>query len=236
MKKYFKLAKQYAVSGGRTEKHSIRMETFSKMVSFILIALCITVAFSCKGKDDEEPEGYKITAEIENGSSSITTVKAMVLNKVLAMASCSNSEFTIYLPVPESKYFGELDLGEDVADACLVEGFYAYNSKGNELGQIAHAAAPSANRVILAMYIYTTIGFEAIDTYEGMEFNVSCNEGWNIIYNYVSVYGDDAELTKITSQKPSGMRWLFLDESLLEAVSGAAVSEKLRSAISRKLR
>jgi hypothetical protein len=54
MKKNFKFTEKYAVNGGRTEKHSISMGTFSKKAIYVVIALCMTVVFSCKDDDDND--------------------------------------------------------------------------------------------------------------------------------------------------------------------------------------
>jgi hypothetical protein len=55
MKNNLKFTEKYAGRGGRTEKHSISMGTFSKKAVYVAIALCITVVFSCK--DDEGDKG-----------------------------------------------------------------------------------------------------------------------------------------------------------------------------------
>jgi hypothetical protein len=54
MQENFKLTEQYAGNGGSAEKHSCKMGTFSKKAIYVLIALCLTLAFSCNKNDDDD--------------------------------------------------------------------------------------------------------------------------------------------------------------------------------------
>jgi hypothetical protein len=65
MEKYLKTVKQYAGNGGRTEKHSIWMETFSKKAILVLIALCMTVMFSCDKDGDDDGDGGQSVESVE---------------------------------------------------------------------------------------------------------------------------------------------------------------------------
>jgi hypothetical protein len=52
MQKNFRFTESNAGNGGSTEKHSIGMGTFSKKAIYVLMALCLTLAFSCNKDDD----------------------------------------------------------------------------------------------------------------------------------------------------------------------------------------
>ncbi|MDR1339028.1 MAG: hypothetical protein LBK58_03110 [Prevotellaceae bacterium] len=57
MKQCIKFTEQYAGIGGRTGKLSIRAEVFSKKAIYVLIALCMTVIFSCRKDYDKDDDG-----------------------------------------------------------------------------------------------------------------------------------------------------------------------------------
>jgi hypothetical protein len=198
--------------------------------------MLLSISFvACQG-DDKEEDGYKITGQVENGNSNIATVKAIVDGYVLAKTDYSGGGFTIILPVPDKEYLEQINLGETV-EACMLDGFYAYNSKNSRLGQLAYAAVPSNKEVDLAVFIYTTKDFEVNGTSDGIDFNVSCKKGWNILYSIS--YAPDYEIVEFTTQKPSGLRWLFLDDSSSSAPKqtgvfpAAQAVDELRSAIGK---
>ncbi|MDR2773376.1 MAG: hypothetical protein LBC19_01310 [Tannerella sp.] len=75
--KYFKTAKQYANNGGKTGKLSIRMETFSKKVIFVLIAFCFSSAFSLVRAQDviTKKDGSDIRAKVVETDNSVVKYK-----------------------------------------------------------------------------------------------------------------------------------------------------------------
>ncbi|MDR1121827.1 MAG: hypothetical protein LBM08_13035 [Dysgonamonadaceae bacterium] len=87
MKKVFKLA-TYAGIGGRTGKLSSKLEAFSKKAVYVLIALCMTVGFSCKDDDDDGGDSgnstyfhhsghsYLIVKELKTWSAAFVDAKA----------------------------------------------------------------------------------------------------------------------------------------------------------------
>jgi hypothetical protein len=211
----------------------------SQIVAAVLL---LGIGFvSCKGDDDEGEKGYTVAGYVGNGVSSIATVKAMVDGYVLAKADYSNNEFTITLPVPDKEYLEQVNLGETV-EACILDGFYAYNSKNSRLGEIVYAAVPSNKEVDLGVFVYAGKDFETSGTAGSVDVNISCKKGWNIIYSIS--YAPNYETVELTTKKPSGLQWLFLDNSTLSsvaapeqtsAISATKASEKLRSVIGSAL-
>jgi hypothetical protein len=212
---------------------------FSKSLFTVAIVL-LSVSFVACEKDDEEKgknsSGYKITAQVENGNSSVATVKAILDEDVLAEADydTSEDEFTIFLPDPDEDYLEELEFTDD-GEGCILDGFSAHNSKGKTIGQFAYGAAQSSELVYLGLFLYTTEDFKMIDTEE--DVNISCKEGWNIIY---SSFDSDGEIVALTTKKPSGMIWVFVDDTSLRKQSGSfpgtEAIEKLKAAVGRKFK
>jgi hypothetical protein len=76
MKKYFRIGKEYAGNGGRSEKHSIGTGRFLRPAMFILLAAGITVFDGCDVKTNEE-EGKEAAAAFCNCANSKSESKCL---------------------------------------------------------------------------------------------------------------------------------------------------------------
>jgi hypothetical protein len=182
--------------------------------------------FSCDkdGDKDDEPKGYLITAEVEGGNSKITSVKALIDgNHVLATAKYSDNKFTIGLPDPSSSYLDEI---YDELEGCILEAFYAYDDDDDIIGAIVYGNV-SSYEITVGLYLYVTEDVDFYDSEDGVVFDLSLKEGWNLVYG---ISGDeDFETGTITSKKQSGLRWIFSSET-------RSTSGQLRSLLSNKLK
>jgi hypothetical protein len=187
--------------------------------------LCVLFS-SCEKDEDDKPKGYQITAtKVENAPSGIATVKALFDDGVtLATAKYANGGFTIGLPEPSSKYFEEL---YDGVDACMLDGFYAYDSSGDEIGGLLYAKISSEDMITLGVYVYIDDDMELHESDEDFTINISGKKGWNLLY----IISDDPDLETgtITTARQSGMMWIF--DSF-----GEAASSQQRSVVAKQLR
>jgi hypothetical protein len=121
-------------------------------------------------------------------------------------------------------------------EGCVLDGFLAYNSKDKAIGQFMYAAVQSSGAGYLGMFVYTTEDFEVNGTEEGINVNISCKKGWNIIYGY---FDSDGETAALTTQRPNGIMWIYIDDSSLLKQSGTVPDtkaiRKLNTAISKNL-
>ncbi|MDR2679912.1 MAG: hypothetical protein LBC47_03790 [Tannerella sp.] len=210
---------------------------FSKSLFMAAIVLLSVSFVACnKDDDDKNPNGYKITAQVVNGNSDVAAVKAILDGDVLAGADFDTSTygFTILLPDPDEYYLEELGFAD--GEGCVLDGFLAYDKKGKTIGQFGYAVAQSSDAGYLGMFVYTTEDFKVTGTAEGVDVNISGKKGWNIVYGY---FDFDGEIIALTSQRPNGMMWIYIDDTSLLKQSGAAPDtgaiKKLNTAISKKL-
>ena len=191
------------------------------MAAVVLLSVSFT---ACKKNEDSgSGGGYQITAYVENGISSIATVKALLDGTTLATAKYSNDSFSISLPVPGSQHLEEI---EDGFNGCFLDGFYAYDGSGNMLGLILYGKM-EGDFMTLGEYVYADSDFEFHGSEDGVTVDVSGKKGWNLFYMISD--DPDFETGTLTTQKQSNMLWIF--------ASGSSVaSSKLHSAVSMGLK
>jgi hypothetical protein len=192
------------------------------------VALLCVLFSSCEkdGDDNDETEGYLITAvNVENAASGIAIVKALFDDGVaLATAKYANNGFTIGLPNPTPGYLEEL---YDEVDACMLDGFYAYDSRGDMLGELLYVKVSSDDVMTLGLYVYIDSDMEFRESDEDFTIDISGKKGWNLLY----IISDDPDLETgtITTARQSGMMWFF------SPLSKAASSQQ-RSVMAKQLR
>jgi hypothetical protein len=201
---------------------------FAKFFMTVAIVWLSASFLSCEKEEDQESEteAYLITAEVENGSSDIATVKSLLDNgTVLATAKYSGQGFTIGLPDPDSKQMEELF---DGINACMPDGFYAYDSDGYRIGQFLYAKVSSSNVVTLGMYVYIDTELEVYETDGYITLDISAEKGWNLLY----IISDDPDLETgtFTTKKQSGLKWLYSETSTKSSKSDKAPGSQLHAA------
>jgi hypothetical protein len=239
--KVFNRSRKGAQKIKKMEKVILENRTgFSKSLFMAAIVL-LSVSFVACNKDDDDDNdknsnGYKITAQVVNGNSDVAAVKAILDGDVLAAADFDTLTygFTIFLPDPAEYYLGELGFAD--GEGCMLNGFLAYDKRGKAIGQFGYAIAQSSDAGYLGLFVYTTEDFEVTGTEAGVNVNVSCKKGWNIVYSYFNI---DGEIMALTTQRPNGIMWIFIEETSLLKQSGTfpdtGTIKKLNTAISKKL-
>lgn len=189
--------------------------------------LCVSF-FSCEKDEAGELEGYLVTvSDVENTISGIASVKARLDGSTLATAKYSNGGFTIGLPDPDSKYLEELF---DGVDGCMLDGFYAYDSDGDMLGEFLYAKMSANDVLTMGFFIYIDEDIEFHESDDDFTFNISGEKGWNLLY--IITDDPDLETGTFTTVKQNGMMWLFSGESnTLSAKQHSAISHKLREKV-----
>jgi hypothetical protein len=191
----------------------------------------LSVFFTSCPKDDKEPDGYAVTAEdVEGGSSSIKTVKAILDGDDLAEGAYKNDGFTVTLPVPKSSYYEEILDGVGV-EGCMLDGFYAYDDDDDEIGEFLHAKlSDDGDTFTMAFYIYVDEDLEIDESDEYFDIYISAKKGWTILY----VISDDEDLEEgtFTTKKQSDLRWIYSSNSTRAGNASsmrAAAAEKIKN-------
>jgi hypothetical protein len=180
--------------------------------------LYYVVEFDTKKGDDDNPvtektDDYSITVQLEEGDSNIASIKALLNDDVLAEASYdqSNDKFTIILPTPKATYLRESTF-TNTGKECSLDGLYAYNKSGKEIGEILCGAVTSdRKKIYVGLFYYTNEDFNFTGNEDDIKFSLSCKEGWNIIY--VGYDSDSNDMVEAITQKPSGLIWIFSEDS-----------------------
>ncbi|MDR0507511.1 MAG: hypothetical protein LBH32_11965 [Dysgonamonadaceae bacterium] len=213
----------------------LRIKSLSNGLIAAAFALVCAQFVSCEKDKKKTDTNYTVIAiEVENSSSSISTVKATVQGVELASAKYSNSGFTVKLPVPDD------DLLVDEL-MCTLDGYGLSAYNGNSLsGYIWYYTVNQEEELTIGQYWYFDSNITLNDSEDGLSIDISCKQGWNLLYFTTK----DLQTGTLTSKKISGLRWIYLDESSFGLNKKSAEmrsfmdssGEKLRSCIAKNLK
>ena len=225
---------------GRISKSHTSRGNFLSKACFVLLAGFIVFNGCDKDNNDNGGDdgnggtggsGFKITAtNVINGSTLVTTVKALADDDAIAQAPYKNNGFTLELPETVPSKYLEL-IAEELPDGVTISNenlkiLYLYDIVGydedeDEIG-FFYLVEENEDSEYYTSWMYAdsnaTIKGEDKDTdgddeyIEKYDFNLK--KGWNVVYEiYTESYNDSTEkgvyTSTFTSQKPSGVTFTW---------------------------
>jgi len=202
-------------------------------------AMVLMAAFASCKKDSSDDSGNPDNSFIINATnvintvSNISTVKAVMYDynngNEYTVASCKyeNNGFTLTLPgtVPEKYINGisEENFEGTISDPKAKIGgirIYACDFQGKTMGDFFYMS----DNFYFILYYYadrdvTIQGHGIIDAdkyYGDVEYDLSLEKGWNIVYEKATIHGEDIDFS-LTTQKPSDIdfKWYYSPNGII---------------------